>query len=53
MELFRYATSAYGERQIIGGSFDLIQYFFLAGLGVILAHALFKWVVPSRNNTAP
>ncbi len=52
MELFRYATSVYGDKQIIGGSFDLLQYFVLAGAAVILAHAIFKWVVPSNKNAA-
>ena len=54
MDLFRYATSVYGEREIIGGSFDLHAIFLgLAGVAAILAHALFKWVVPSNNNAAP
>lgn len=52
MELFRYATSAYGQREIIGGSFDLIQYFVAAGVMAILVHAIFKWVMPSPNNSA-
>ena len=52
MELFRYATSVYGDRQIIGGSFDLIQYFVVAGAAAILVHAIFKWVMPSHNNSA-
>ena len=52
MELFRYATSVYGEREIRGGSFDLIQYFVAMGVVVILVHAIFKWVLPSNNNIA-
>ncbi len=52
MELFRYATSVYGDREIIGASFDLLQYFVAAGAAVILAHAVFKWVVPSGKKAA-
>ena len=52
VEFFRYATSVYGDRQIIGASFDLIQYFVAAGAAVILVHAIFKWVLPSNNNSA-
>jgi hypothetical protein len=53
VELFRYATSVYGDREVIGASFDLLQYFVAAGMVVILAHAIFKWVMPSNKNTAP
>ena len=52
MELFRYATSVYGDRVIIGASFDLLQWFVAAGVAAILAHAIFKIIVPSHNNTA-
>ena len=52
MELFRYATSVYGDKEIIGGSFDLLQYFVAAGAVAILAHAIFKWVAPSNKNAA-
>jgi len=49
VELFRYATSVYGGREIIGASFDLLQYFVAAGAIVILVHAIFKWVLPANN----
>jgi hypothetical protein len=52
VELFRYATSVYGDKQIIGASFDLLQYFVAAGVVVILVHAIFKWVAPSNKNAA-
>jgi len=48
VELFRCATSVYGDRVIIGGSFDLLQWFVAAGAAAILAHALFKWAAPSK-----
>jgi hypothetical protein len=50
VELFRYATSVYGDKEIIGASFDLLQYFVAAGAAIIVAHAIFKWVVPSHKN---
>jgi len=52
VELFRYATSVYGDREIIGGSFDLITYFVALGVAVILVHAIFKWALPSNSNSA-
>ncbi len=48
MELFRYATSVYGDKVIIGASFDLLQWFVGAGVAAVLAHAIFKWIVPSH-----
>jgi hypothetical protein len=48
VEFFRYATSVYGDRVIIGASFDLLQFFVAAGVAAILAHAIFKWAAPSR-----
>lgn len=51
MELFRYATSVYGNRVILGASFDLLQWFVAIGVAAILAHAIFKLVVPSSHNT--
>jgi hypothetical protein len=52
VELFRYATSVYGDREVIGASFDLLQYFVAAGVAAILAHAILKWVMPSDKNGA-
>ena len=51
MDLFRYATSVYGNRVILGASFDLLQWFVAVGVAAILAHAIFKLVVPSSHNT--
>ena len=53
MELFRYATSVYGDRVVIGASFDLLQYFVAVGVVVILVHAIFKWVMPSKHTVGP
>jgi hypothetical protein len=51
VELFRYATSVYGDRVLLGASFDLLEWFVAAGIAAILAHAIFKIVVPSSHNT--
>jgi len=51
VELFRYATSVYGSRVLLGASFDLLQWFVAVGVAAILAHAIFMFVVPSSHNT--
>ena len=48
MELFRYATSVYGDRVLLGASFDLLQWFVAVGVAAILAHAIFKILVPTN-----
>ena len=53
MELFRYATSVYGDRVLLGASFDLLQWFVAVGVAAILAHAIFKILVPSSPNPGP
>jgi hypothetical protein len=53
LELFRYATSVYGDQVLIGASFDLLHWFVAAGVAAILAHAIFKFIVPSSHNTGP
>ncbi|HEY5084365.1 MAG TPA: hypothetical protein VII48_07590 [Rhizomicrobium sp.] len=53
MELFRYATSVYGNQVLLGASFDLLQWFVAVGVAAILAHAIFKFVVPSPHNAGP
>ena len=50
MELFRYATSVYGDQVLLGASFDLLQWFVAVGIAAILAHAIFKLIVPSSHN---
>jgi hypothetical protein len=53
VELFRYATSVYGDRVLLGASFDLLQWFVAVGVAAILAHAIFKILVPSSPNAGP
>jgi hypothetical protein len=50
VELFRYATSVYGNQVLLGASFDLLQWFVAVGVAAILAHAIFKFVVPSSHH---
>jgi hypothetical protein len=50
VELFRYATSVYGDRVLLGASFDLLQWFVAVGVAAILAHAIFKLIAPSSHN---
>jgi hypothetical protein len=45
MHLFRFATSIYGDSDVvIGASWDLLPWFAAAGAAVILVHALVKAV---------
>ena len=50
MHLFRFATSIYGDSDVvIGASWDLLSWFVAAGAAVILLHALVKAIVGSRR----
>ena len=52
MHLFRYATSIYGDSNVvIGASWDLLPWFAVAGAAFIVAHALVKAVAGRRNHT--
>ncbi len=51
MELFRYASSIYGGTEIIGASFELLDYFVLAGVLACVIHAVYKFVVPSKHHS--
>jgi hypothetical protein len=45
MHLFRFATSIYGDSDVvIGASWDLLPWFVGVGAAVILVHALVKAV---------
>ena len=50
MHLFRFATSIYGDSDVvIGASWDLLPWFVAAGAAVILVHALVKAVAGARR----
>jgi hypothetical protein len=50
MQLFRYSTSIYGGSDVlIGASWDLLEWFVLAGAVVIVLHAAFKAVTSRRT----
>jgi hypothetical protein len=49
MHLFRYATSIYGDSDVvIGASWDLLPWFVAAGGAFILVHAVVKAVTGGR-----
>jgi hypothetical protein len=50
MHLFRYATSIYGDSDvIIGASWDLLPWFVAVGLAFIIAHAVVKAIAGRRR----
>jgi hypothetical protein len=52
MQLFRYATSIYGDSNVvIGASWDLLPWFATAGAAFIVVHALVKAVAGLRSRT--
>ena len=51
MHLFRYATSIYGDSDVvIGASWDLLPWFAAAGAVFIIVHALVKAVAGRRRH---
>ena len=49
MELFRYASSVYGQSVLLGASWGLLEGFVGAGGVFIVAHATYKAVTGSRG----
>ncbi len=53
MRLFRYSTSIYGGSDVlIGASWDLLKWFVVAGVVVIVLHAAIKAVASRRADRA-
>ena len=51
MELFRYATSIYGDSKVaIGASWDLLPWFVAAGAAFIIVHAAVKAIAGRRSH---
>ena len=49
-QFFRYGDSIYGGPDILQGvSFDLLKWFFLAGVVVIVVHAAYKAVAGKKT----
>jgi len=48
MELFRVQRSIYGQQILVGASWDLLPWFFAAGVAFIVAHALCKLFLGKR-----
>jgi len=52
VHLFRFATSIYGDSDVvIGASWDLLPYFVAAGFAVVVFHALGKAIGNARRRT--
>jgi hypothetical protein len=50
MQLFRHATSIYGDSDvIIGASWDLLPWFVAVGLAFIIVHAVVKALAGQRS----
>jgi hypothetical protein len=50
VHLFRFATSIYGDSDVvIGASWDLLPWFIAAGAAFILVHAVVKAVAGRRQ----
>ena len=50
MHLFRYATSIYGDSDVvIGASWDLLPWFVAAGAAFIIVHAVVKAAAGRRG----
>jgi hypothetical protein len=51
MQLFRYATSLYGDSNVvIGAAWDLLPWFVAAGAAFIIVHAVVKAVAGRRHH---
>jgi hypothetical protein len=52
MDLFRYSRGIYGGQQLIGASWELLPWFFAAGVAFVVIHALYKVFLGSRGAMA-
>jgi hypothetical protein len=52
MHVFRYATSIYGDSDVvIGASWDLLPWFAAAGAAISVGHALVKVIAGRHGQT--
>jgi hypothetical protein len=49
MEVFRFASSVYGQPVLLGASWELLPWFFGVGMAFIVVHAAYKAVTGSRG----
>lgn len=49
MELFRFASSVYGQPVLLGASWDLLGWFVAAGAAFIVVHAVYKAVTGLKD----
>jgi len=53
MQLFRYATSIYGDSNVvIGAAWDLLPWFVAAGAAFIVVHATVKALAGRRHHAS-
>lgn len=53
MDLFRYATNAYGQEVLLGASWDLLWWFIGAGGAFIVLHIIYAAVRRPKRTGAP
>jgi hypothetical protein len=49
MELFRYASSVYGQPVLLGASWDLLGWFVASGAVFIFVHAAYKAITGATS----
>jgi len=49
MELFRYASSVYGQAILVGASWDLLGWFVALGAAFIVVHAAYKSITKVKD----
>ncbi len=50
MEIFRVTRNAWGQEILEGVSWDLLWVFFLAGIAIVVGHALVVWMLARKGN---
>ncbi|MCP5145194.1 MAG: hypothetical protein H6978_10320 [Gammaproteobacteria bacterium] len=51
IEVFRYSSDAWGQRSLAGMSWDLLPYFFYAGVAIIVVHLVAAWLLKRRGHS--
>ena len=51
MEILRVTRDAWGQEVLEGVSWDLLPVFFLAGVVIVVAHAVVMWVLSRKAKT--
>jgi hypothetical protein len=51
LEVLRFGRDVYGREVLEGVSWELIPVFFALGLGVIVVHAVYRWLFAPRTDS--